>query len=393
MEMKDSPQVMELQLYVHTASALFWGRVQRALTNQADYNLSVNAIRVTEATMKDGCQTGIHLLDCELGDQAMESILRYARPHRQVPVILVGSDVGEEAVAAWMLRGASGFVHTDNLATLLQVLDNVAKNTHHGHVPDPEDRYHSLVEFFTNVSHELRTPLSLILMQMDLMRASLDNPQKMLRLIDSVTMNSYRLTRLVSNLLDLTKMEGGFMTLSLRQRDIVSELRAICDSVTDYAAARGLQVRFQSDVNCRLIDVDREKLDRIILNLLSNAIKHTGAGGTVTVGVQNLRDTVRIRVTDTGEGIPEDQLETIFHRFTQASNARNYPGEGCGIGLALVRSLTELHRGRVWVQSKAGSGSTFFVELPAEINDIRKSAVPAESYELKRRVDMELSDL
>ena len=228
---------------------------------------------------------------------------------------------------------------------------------------------------------------------MDKMRANVGNPQRLHQAIESVTVNSYRLTRLVNNLLDITKMEGGFMTLNLRSRDIVSELRAICESVQEYPAIRGIKLHFVSDINSLFIDLDRDKLDRIVLNLLSNAIKHTGDGGAITLGLQSLRDTVRIRVADTGDGIPEDQLEAIFDRFSQASNARSGSGEGCGIGLALVRSLTELHRGRIWVQSKPGGGSTFTVELPTTISDIKKTSLHIESYELNRKVDMELSDL
>ena len=306
----------------------------------------------------------------------------------------MGSNIGEEAAADLVLRGAAAFVHIDNLARLPQVLQDVLRSAHAGPCSaDPETRMKSLVDFFTNVSHELRTPLSLILLQIDQMRANVDNPQRLLHTIDLVTVNSYRLTRLVNNLLDVTKMEGGFMTLNLRSRDIVNELRAICESVQDYAAVRGIKLHFVSEINSLFIDLDRDKLDRIVLNLLSNAIKHTGDGGAITLSLQSLRDAVRIRVADTGDGIPEDQLETIFNRFSQASNARSGSGEGCGIGLALVRSLTELHRGRIWVQSKPGCGSTFTVELPTEISDVKKTSLHIEGYELRRKVDMELSDL
>ncbi len=396
MEIVEAPHPQELKLIIHTSSALFHGRIQRALAEETGLTAAIETVPPDGAVPPDDPRVpSVHLLDCSLDAEVVDRHLRYARqgaPSRSF--ICVGSSIGEEAAADLVLRGASAFVHIDNLARLPQVLQGVLRSAHAGPPgDDPEARMKSLVDFFTNVSHELRTPLSLILLQMDKMRANVGNPQRLHQAIESVTVNSYRLTRLVNNLLDITKMEGGFMTLNLRSRDIVSELRAICESVQDYAAIRGIKLHFVSDINSLFIDLDRDKLDRIVLNLLSNAIKHTGDGGAITLGLQSLRDIVRIRVADTGDGIPEDQLEAIFDRFSQASNARSGSGEGCGIGLALVRSLTELHRGRIWVQSKPGGGSTFTVELPTTISDIKKTSLHIESYELNRKVDMELSDL
>jgi PAS domain S-box-containing protein len=258
---------------------------------------------------------------------------------------------------------------------------------------EADARLKVMTEFFTNVSHELKTPLSLILMQMDMMRMHAGDAKRTEKLLSDATLNAYRLTRLVNNLLDISKMDAGFMRLNLMKRDIVGVLRNICDSVAGYASAKSISLGFESDVAEKHMDLDREKLDRIVLNLLSNAIKHTPAGGRISVELKEKNGCVRILVRDTGEGIPADKLGTIFDRFVQVSNRMSRQGEGCGIGLALVRSLVELHGGRVWAESELGRGSVFTVELPAAVSDSLAPSGLIEGFELHRKVMMELSDL
>lgn len=258
---------------------------------------------------------------------------------------------------------------------------------------ETEARLTVMTEFFTNVSHELKTPLSLILMQIDMMRMHMGDEKRMQKLLDDATLNSYRLTRLVNNLLDITKMDAGFMTLSLRRRDIVDVVKNICDSVAGYASAKSISLEFTSDVPSKHMDADREKLDRVVLNLLSNAIKHTPVGGRISVEIRGRQDEVYILVKDTGEGIPAEKLSSIFDRFVQVRNRMSRQTEGCGIGLALVKSMVELHGGRVWAESEVGKGSLFVVELPVVVSEDKKTPDIIESFELSKKVRMELSDL
>lgn len=277
--------------------------------------------------------------------------------------------------------------------TMQDVTDRMRAGEEAAKRAEADARLKVMTEFFTNVSHELKTPLSLILMQLDMMRMHAGDAKRTEKLLSDATLNAYRLTRLVNNLLDITKMDAGFMRLNPMKRDIVGVLRNICDSVSGYASAKAISLDFVSDAAERQMDVDREKLDRIVLNLLSNAIKHTPADGSITVELREGQDRVRIIVRDTGEGIPPDKLNMIFDRFVQVNNRMSRQGEGCGIGLALVRSLVELHGGRVWAQSEPGNGSAFIVELPAAVSEALAPSGLIEGFELNRKVMMELSDL
>ena len=258
---------------------------------------------------------------------------------------------------------------------------------------ETEARLNVMTEFFTNVSHELRTPLSLILMQLDMMRMHAGDRNKVQDLMNDATLNCYRLTRLVSNLLDITKMDSGFLKLNLRNRDVVSLLKSVCESVAAYATARGIALCFHCDAQSKRMDLDNDKLERILLNLLSNAIKHTPKGGSISVTLTDRQDRVLISVRDTGVGIPKERLNSIFDRFVQVSNGFSRPAEGCGIGLALVKSMAELHGGRVWAESEPGKGSVFVVELPARSVQGRKATAVIEGFDLDKKVKMELSDL
>ncbi len=258
---------------------------------------------------------------------------------------------------------------------------------------DAEARMGVLTEFFTNVSHELKTPLSLILMQIDSMRLNLCDEKRMLKLLDDSSLNAYRLTRLVNNLLDIVKIDSGFMKLNLRKRDVVNAVKNICDSVSSYAAAKSIAIDFISDVKMKEMDLDLEKLDRVLLNLLSNAIKYTPSQGRILVKIKDLKNKILLFVQDTGEGIPNEKLKSIFDRFVQVSNRMSRQAEGCGIGLALVKSIVEMHGGKIWVKSEVGRGSEFVVELPSTVSEASGKPDIIEGFELTKKVRMELSDL
>lgn len=258
---------------------------------------------------------------------------------------------------------------------------------------ETEARLNVMTDFFTNVSHELKTPLALILMQLDMMRTHMGNVGKMKDLMADATLNAYRLTRLVSNLLDITKMDAGFLKLNPRSKDVVQLLKCVADSVKEYTAHKKLDLSFVSNVDTKYMNLDVDKIERAVLNLLSNAIKHTPEGGQIVLEFRDGPKQVAIRVADTGGGIPSDKLDIVFDRFAQVNNRMNRGTEGCGIGLALVKSMTELHGGKVWVESEPGRGSVFTIELPVRHGMIKDRSVIVEGFDLKKKVKMELSDL
>jgi signal transduction histidine kinase len=221
---------------------------------------------------------------------------------------------------------------------------------------------------------------------------SLD-PQKLNKYIAIMKQNTYRLSKLVGNLLDVTKIDAGFMQPVAAAVDIVALIRNLVDSVKPFAAKRGLKMAFLCRRKSKVVQTDAEYVERIVINLLSNAIKHTPRGGTVNVACEDRADSIVISVRDNGEGIPDEKKEIIFDRFRQVNNSLARSSEGCGIGLSLCRSLAELLGGRVWLSSQPGRGSEFFVGLPTKLADGTAPNISVQPTNLQSRIQTEFSDI
>ncbi len=220
--------------------------------------------------------------------------------------------------------------------------------------------------FFTNISHEFRTPLTVISGLTDLILESPGKwPEKEIKIIQR---NSRILLDLVSQILDLRKLEAGKLKLELVQANIIPYLRYLVESFHSLANSKDIQLHFHTEENNLMMDYDSEKILRILSNLLSNAIKYTPEGGQVFVKISTSEsagnDHLMIQVKDTGIGITKDQQSHIFNRFYQATNGQVKWEGSTGIGLALVHELTKLMNGSVSVSSQPGKGSTFSVSLP-----------------------------
>lgn len=256
-------------------------------------------------------------------------------------------------------------------------------------------------EFLTNVSHEFRTPLNIILGTVQLLELLLKKEHNaiMSKVIDKyvhvMRQNCYRLTRLINNLIDLTRIRSNAYKIHLKNCNIISLVEDISLSVTEYAESKGISICFDTDTEEKIMACDSEQIQRIILNLLSNSIKFTKTGGEIWVTIQDKIDTVLITIKDTGIGIPEDQLHQIFKRFMQVDKTLTRSHEGIGIGLSLVKSLVEMHKGTIHVKSEYGKGSEFIIELPVTIIpdleevDEKYNFVPKDNVE---RMHIEFSD-
>ncbi len=233
-----------------------------------------------------------------------------------------------------------------------------------------EDTERAQRDFFTNLSHELRTPLNVIMgiVQLQDQAYKTDDlnmiKESYKKYNQVIKQNCYRLLKMINNLLDITKIEAGYLNLNLENKDIVSAVENTTMSVVDYAKLRGVNIIFDTDIEEKIMAFDLDYMERIILNLLSNAVKFTPAGKNVYVTIKDLVDTIIISVRDEGEGIPKDKQETIFNRFIQASRDCKKRKAGTGIGLSLVKSLVELHQGAIKLSSDIGKGSEFIIYLP-----------------------------
>lgn len=254
-------------------------------------------------------------------------------------------------------------------------------------------------EFFANISHELRTPLNVIWSTLQLIEILKNNNQLEICMKKDyhgvMKQNCLRLIRLINNLIDITKIDGNYLTLELYNQNIVSVIEDIVMSVVNYAESHEITLVFDTDVEEKIMAFDSDKMERIILNLLSNAIKFTPKGGEIDVTINDLGNYIRISVKDTGVGIPKEELSNIFERFTQVDKSLSRQNEGSGIGLSLVKSLVALHEGNIYVKSEHGFGSEFIIELPARLKEDCKLKTEEYSSDSKYvdRINIEFSDI
>jgi len=255
-------------------------------------------------------------------------------------------------------------------------------------------------ELFANVAHELKTPLSVIFSTnqlMDLYNKNnlLDVKKKnVFKCINIVKQNCYRLTKLINNIVDLSKIDSGFFKLNLSNNNIVQITEDIIQSVSDYIARGGLNIIFDTNTEEKVIACDPDKIERVILNLISNAIKFTASEGSIFVNIIDKVDTVEITVTDTGIGIEKENLDNIFERFQQVDKSLSRNTEGSGIGLTLVKSIVEMHGGKISVESEVEKGSIFKIELPSRT--VESPKITGQSNFVKSKVEtinIELSDI
>jgi len=225
-------------------------------------------------------------------------------------------------------------------------------------------------EFFANLSHELKTPLNLLfstvqLMELDAKDKRIIDPNKVNRRLKILKQNCSRMVKLSNNLIDITKIDSGYFQLQMQNCDIVRITEEITLSAADYIESNNIELVFDTDVEEKIISVDPDAMERIILNLLSNAIKFSKPNNVILVSVYDCGESVVISVKDNGEGIPKDKLAIIFERFRQVDKLLNRRHEGSGIGLSLVKSLVTMHGGEISVKSEYGQGSEFIIKFPA----------------------------
>lgn len=261
-------------------------------------------------------------------------------------------------------------------------------------------------ESFVNITHEFKTPLNLIYSSNQMIEYYLKSTNKLnyedqLLNIEKnnilIKQNCYRLINLVNNIIDFSKYESGDLRLNLYNEDIVSTIENIVQSLHEYAKIKGQNIIFDTDIEEKQIAIDSSKIERLILNLVSNAIKFSESGDNIYINILDKDTYVEISVKDEGRGIDQDYLNEIFKRFNQVNyiNERRYLNkEGSGIGLSIVKSIAEMHGGRILVKSQLGIGSEFTVQLPAKIIEQSKYSND-ETIENKKveMIDIEFSDI
>ncbi len=242
-------------------------------------------------------------------------------------------------------------------------------------------------EFLTTLSHELRTPLSAILGWTRTLRSGRLSEEKVGHGLEVIERNVVAQTKLIDDLLDVSRIITGKLRLSVCQSSLVSVIQTACDAMRPAAQGRQIEIVFEQRIPEaeETIAGDPDRLQQIFWNLLSNAIKFTPPGGRVTVSLEKSGAHFEVRVRDTGQGIRPEFLGHVFERFRQADSTTTRSQGGLGIGLAIARHLTELHGGSISAESPGeGQGATFVVQLPSV-------AVNLDSTESRRRARSQAS--
>ncbi|MGQ9645916.1 MAG: ATP-binding protein [Thermodesulfobacteriota bacterium] len=222
-------------------------------------------------------------------------------------------------------------------------------------------------DFFSTVAHELRTPLSSIKMGLSLLtegrEGSLTEGQK--ELLTLIQKENNRIIGLVNAILDLSKIEAGMVTYKIEPQNVAPLIDQVVKEMGPLIEAK--RIRFESELAERLpvAKIDTERFLQVLRNVIGNALKFTPEGGHVKVSVRTIDQGLQITVTDTGPGIPEKNLTTIFEKFQQVDRRDSYKVKGTGLGLAIAKQVVTHHGGRIWAESQLGRGSTFFIQLPA----------------------------
>jgi PAS domain S-box-containing protein len=256
--------------------------------------------------------------------------------------------------------------------------------------------------FFANLTHELRTPLTLMLSSIKYLKQEVNlDPiieerhegfQKYMHILQQ---NTYRLWRLVTNLIDVSKIDEGIYQIYKSNENIVYLVEEIISEATPYFHQRKIDVLFDTEQEEIIIACDSHQIERVILNLLSNALKHTPEEGRIHVNIKVRDKEVIISIENTGAAISKDKLKFIFQKFIQTENILSRPHEGSGLGLYLVKALIELHEGKIEVESMENKGTIFTVRLPYKKLEEKEKRVNRRIYHpsQKEKCFIEFSDL
>ncbi len=222
-------------------------------------------------------------------------------------------------------------------------------------------------EFISTVSHDLRTPLSSIKSFTEILLEDMEtiDAETQRRFLGIISAETDRLTRLISSLLDLQKMTSQKMKWDLERLQLRDVVESCIRAFSGLAKKNDMDLDFSCAASLPFIYGDRDKLSRVLSNLLSNALKFGNKGGSIRVKMEENADGVLVTVADEGIGIPAEEQEKIFERFYQAESPAASKKMGTGLGLAICREIVRHHQGKIWVESRPGEGSRFFVFLPA----------------------------
>jgi len=224
-------------------------------------------------------------------------------------------------------------------------------------------------DFVSSVAHELRTPLTSIKGYAAILLSEKLGPlpPPLKERLEKINRHSDDLAQFVNYLLDISRIESGRVSMEQEPQDLKSIVEEAADLLSEIIKEKQIDFSYSVPVDAQSVYVDRGQIKRVLINLIDNAIKFTPKDGKITVSCSSADHEVRVDVQDSGYGIPEASIDKIFEEFYRVDNPINQEVKGTGLGLALVKNIIEAHKGKIWVKSKLGNGSTFSFTLPKPI--------------------------
>lgn len=224
-------------------------------------------------------------------------------------------------------------------------------------------------EFLGNVSHELKTPLTIIKGFVITLMSDPDAPKEWIRSFELINRETDRLTRLVNELLELTRLRSGRVALQMSMVDLSELIMNVHSQLSPKAAENEIKLHFLNCEKLPKVKVDADRIKEVFINLIDNALKYISSGGEVTVSANVIFSGIEINVKDNGPGIPEEEIPFLFERFFRGGSTRHKKVEGTGLGLAIVKEIIEAHKGAISVSSKVGEGTVFTVLLNLSLGE------------------------
>jgi len=242
---------------------------------------------------------------------------------------------------------------------------------------------------YENFFHDVKTPLAIMFTYMQMMDKMPDLPREARTYMAEVKKNWFRMTKLINDANDRTKIKRGALIPKIKNYDIVALARETTHATKTLADKKNIRVRFYTNINEKTMALDKGMVERILLNLLSNSIKYTSSGGEVAVSIHDQKNKIVLTVSDNGRGIPEDVLDKIFQRNVRAPGSEGE--EGSGLGLSIVKELVEVMGGEVSIKSNTG-GTQVSVRFPVLYIEDPKKAEQVSDMANDKMLQIELSD-
>lgn len=243
------------------------------------------------------------------------------------------------------------------------------------------------LQFFTNISHEFRTPLTIIRGAMQRINSQ-NIPAEMRQPISNMSRSVSRMLRLINQLLEFRKMQGGKLRLALEETDVVEFVKDIFLNFKDIADNKHITYLFFTQERSKKVYIDRSHVDKIVYNILSNAFKYTPSHGEIRLNLGFKDDKMSIRIEDNGVGIPKEKQPELFQRFMQSS----FSNDSIGIGLNLTKALVDVHHGTIRFEPNEPKGSVFTVELPTDKDVYNEADFMAPEHKLLETDNTVISD-